>query len=50
MWLPASMAHVTSLRTHAWASAACVVDSEPVPDSIALIIVHTSGPRTSPTI
>ena len=47
---PASIAQVTSLRRHVAASAAWVVDSDPVPDSIALIIVHASGPRTSPTI
>ena len=47
---PASIAQVTSLRIAATASEAWVVEMEPVPDSIALIIAQISLPRTSPTI
>ena len=47
---PASIAQVTSLRIAATASEACVVEMDPVPDSIALIIAQISLPRTSPTI
>jgi hypothetical protein len=47
---PASWAQVASRRSAAEASRAWTVDSDPEPASIALIIAHTSGPRTSPTI
>ena len=44
------MAQVISFRIAASASPAWVVEIDPDPDSIALIIGHTSGPRISPTI
>ncbi len=52
-WLtcgPASIAQVISLCTARRAFAAWVVEIEPVPDSITLIMSIASAPRTSPTI
>lgn len=47
---PDCIAQLTSFSIVSDADAACVVDNEPDPDSMAMIICATSRPRTSPTI